>query len=487
MVDSTGTPDVDRIKGPHHGHARSGASGKVRAEALCCVIAVAVSVACGASTAEAVAGTSAASLSKAPVRPERGGSPGESVGAFAAASIGPQAMGPWWRQAAAAIPQTFVVDDAGDAWDADSSDGVCLTEDDRCTLRAAIAEANVAAGKDRIVFGIGFGPVTISPGTPLPAITDPVSLDGMTQPGSAVGVPNVELDGTFAGQAAHGLTIVGGGSDVQGLLINRFGRTGVLLLFGGDNVVRQNWIGLDRSGEAAAGNGSAGIHIERSARNRIGGRLGEGNVISANRHGIELVGGETVANAISGNYIGTGVSGVVGLGNSEHGIFVAPTAELPAPADTMIGGTVPEDGNVISGNGRSGVYVREAPRTRVLSNRVGVDGFGDPLGNGQEATGPWRNGITVESAPDATIGAPGSGNTISANAGDGITLFGPGATRASIQDNFVGTDPAGAAHQNLASRRRLGMGATASILRSASVAAERLTRPSAVVRPEQRT
>src|SRR5213592_598074 len=54
------------------------------------------------------------------------------------------------------------------------------------SLRQAIVDANNQAGADTIAFNIpGTGVHTISPATELPAITDPVIIDGYSQPGSS--------------------------------------------------------------------------------------------------------------------------------------------------------------------------------------------------------------------------------------------------------------------------------------------------------------
>src|SRR5713101_1262491 len=46
------------------------------------------------------------------------------------------------------------------------------------SLRQAILGANANSGFDTIAFSIGSGPQTIAPLSPLPAITDPVIVDG---------------------------------------------------------------------------------------------------------------------------------------------------------------------------------------------------------------------------------------------------------------------------------------------------------------------
>ena len=63
------------------------------------------------------------------------------------------------------------------------------------SLREAILNANATAGLDTIVFNIpGSGAQVINPQTMLPEITDPVVIDGTTQPGYA-GSPVIVLDG----------------------------------------------------------------------------------------------------------------------------------------------------------------------------------------------------------------------------------------------------------------------------------------------------
>ena len=89
------------------------------------------------------------------------------------------------------------------------------------SLRQAILGANAHPGRDAINFAIpGAGVHTIAPRSALPAITDPVVINGTTQPGYA-GAPLVQLDGTAAGSAsaagpgADGLHISAGSSTVR--------------------------------------------------------------------------------------------------------------------------------------------------------------------------------------------------------------------------------------------------------------------------------
>lgn len=103
---------------------------------------------------------------------------------------------------------SLVVVSTGDSGDAMAGDGRCDDGTGVCTLRAAIEEINAAAEADTIAFNIaGAGPHTIQPGSELPAVTRPVTIDGTTEPDYA-GTPAIELDGSLAGEAASGLTML---------------------------------------------------------------------------------------------------------------------------------------------------------------------------------------------------------------------------------------------------------------------------------------
>ena len=72
------------------------------------------------------------------------------------------------------------------------------------SLRQAILNANANPGLDTITFDIpGAGVHTISPASALPAITDPVVIDGYTSRGQANTLPRrqrgllIELDGAM--------------------------------------------------------------------------------------------------------------------------------------------------------------------------------------------------------------------------------------------------------------------------------------------------
>src|SRR6185503_4637815 len=126
-------------------------------------------------------------------------------------------------------------------------------------------------GRDTIVFNIsGSGVKVIRLLEALPEITDPVVIDGTTQPGYT-GSPLIELDGTLIIPGATGLVIKAGGSTVKGLAIGNFSDgTGLLLSGCNNNVIQGNHIGIDATGTTSRPN-DAGIVLSNSSNNLIGG------------------------------------------------------------------------------------------------------------------------------------------------------------------------------------------------------------------------
>src|SRR4051794_15524250 len=79
------------------------------------------------------------------------------------------------------------------------------------SLRGAITSANDHPGIDAITFAIGTGPQTIKPGSSssnpeesLPIVTDPVVIDGTTQPGYS-GSPLIRIDNSAAAPGSSAL------------------------------------------------------------------------------------------------------------------------------------------------------------------------------------------------------------------------------------------------------------------------------------------
>jgi hypothetical protein len=265
------------------------------------------------------------------------------------------------------------------------------------SLRQAILDANASPGADSITFAIpGAGPHRIAPLSPLPDVSDPVFVDGFSQPGSSPNtrpfgqgtdaVPMVDLDGGpgLGGPFSDGIVITGGNSTLRGLVIRRVGRRPVVLASDGNAIVGC-FIGLDASGAVGSSNGF-GIEVLGSD-NRIGG-LDEGdrNVVSFNNGSGIRVSNDSQRTRILGNFIGTNALGTAARGNQFDGIELGGTGHVVVR-------------NLISGNGRfagSGIELL-ASDCFIQENLIGTDVSGTlPLGNNQagiyiqgSATGNW--------------------------------------------------------------------------------------------------
>lgn len=290
-------------------------------------------------------------------------------------------------------------------------------------------------GRDEIRFAIGQGAVSIKPLSPLPAITDPLVVDGTTQPGYD-GTPVVELNGSLAGAGAVGLRIEAGDSAIQGLAVTSFASHGIALLQLGGNRIRGNLIGITRS-QTRAGN-AIGVYIETGS-NTIGGiEPADRNVISGqskpapNGFGILLSGAGATGNTIQGNLIGTDATGTDTVRN------LIGVGLLSAPGN-LIGGTEPGAGNVISGNGNQGLRLHGAHANMVQGNLIGTDV------TGMRALGNRTEGVRVKGAASNGIGGaePGAGNVISGNK-IGIQINERSAGTV-VRGNLIGTDAGGTA------------------------------------------
>ncbi|MCI0745849.1 MAG: immunoglobulin domain-containing protein [Verrucomicrobia subdivision 3 bacterium] len=307
------------------------------------------------------------------------------------------------------------------------------------SLRQAIIDANDSPGHDVISFQIpGTKPYTIAPSSPLPAIVDPVTIDGATQT-SFTGVPIIQLSGISAGPEANGLLILGGNSVVRYLVINRFQLSGIRIEGAGTNVVEANYLGTDVNGMNNAPNGEGGIYVFESPGNLIGGSTPSArNIISgANLAGIFLHNAGTTGNRVQGNYIGTDVSGTGRLGNT-NGIVIA-----DAPAN-LVGGTTAGERNIISANRDSGMVLLGAGATgnRIQGNYIGTDV------TGAVALSNATDGVTIFGAVANVIGGADAGarNIISANGGYGVFVT-AGARSNVVSGNYIGTSVSGSANR----------------------------------------
>ncbi|MBU0678631.1 MAG: hypothetical protein KJ626_10995 [Verrucomicrobia bacterium] len=181
-----------------------------------------------------------------------------------------------------------------------------------------------------------------------------------------------------------------------------------------DTSILGNYIGTDSSGSIPMSNKFTGIFIESAPSNIIG-TVSAGNLISGNgQEGLRISGALSVGNVVRGNFIGTDVTGTLPVGNRRNGI------EASCRACIFGGGTAGE-GNLISGNRASGIYLYS-------SNAVDNVFEGNTIGsdvNGSNALPNLEFGMYFANfARSNTVGGLISGdeNLIAYNTLDGIYI-----------------------------------------------------------------
>jgi titin len=301
------------------------------------------------------------------------------------------------------------------------------------SLRQAIIAANSLPGRDSITFNIpGSGVQTISPATALPSIDDSLGIDGTTQPGFS-GKPRIVISGS-RGALTYGLVIAADNCGIKGLSVSACVGTGIIVTRS-SNVISGCFIGTDAEGSASRANGIGILFQQGSTGNLIGGTsVSERNVISGNRDlGVCFLFAN--GNTIQGNFIGTDATGGIALANGNDGVSVDHSSNC------NVGGSLAGEGNLISGNGRSGIRIIGPPASGnvIQGNMLGVDG------NGSSFLANQGDGITVLNAAENTIGGTetGAGNLVSGNGGNGIIIQDFGATGNVIEGNVVGLDASG--------------------------------------------
>lgn len=238
-------------------------------------------------------------------------------------------------------------------------------------------------------------------------------------------------------------TIVGGSTAGSRNVLANNDWSGVAIYGSGtdDNTVLGNYVGLNAAGTTAIGNRLLGIYVGPGAQgNVIGGdTAGERNIIGGNvRDGVQIQGDGADHNVVSGNWIGLRPDGLQ-MANGWDGVRIFDNA-----CQNRVGGTAPGEGNVISGNGYSGVsiYGSGTMTNTVEGNYIGTN----PAGTA--ALGNSMYGVYVgHSANDNVIGGgtAGARNVLSGNSQDGVRIEHSATDHNRVSGNYIGTNAGGTA------------------------------------------
>jgi len=274
------------------------------------------------------------------------------------------------------------------------------------SLRDAILNANARMGAKVIDFAIpGAGVHVISPLTPLPTITETVTIDGYTQLGA---VPNtlgdannavlkIQIDGANLSTSAEVLAVCAPNSLVRGLSVTGGPLDGVV--FGASSSgqvcgsgsadgsqLAGSFVGVGPDG-SPNGNGSFGVLLVGSKGTIGGSGPYERNVISANTGGsVALL--DAADSVVAGNLIGWAPDGVTARGGF-HGVSIGGS-----------GGTTVGQANAPNriGNNFVGIFASDSS----AGNALFANSIGPNTGLGIDLAG---DGVTPNDVDDADTGA----------------------------------------------------------------------------------
>jgi len=336
----------------------------------------------------------------------------------------------------AATSVTMTVNSVLDSSDNNIGDDLCDDGAGNCTLRAAIEESNSHPEEHTILFNIaGSGVRTLRPLTPLPSLTETITINGYSQPGAQPntaiaprpfnGTLLIEINGTDSIiPNSSGISIAASNVVVRGLVVNSFNFDG-FNVDGDHNTIAGNYIGTDPSGLLDQGNSQRGVGSGPTHSNNllIGGLAPQDrNIVSGNENaGISPnIGHKNWT--VQGNYIGIGSDGLTSIGNSTYGEQGG--LSLDNDNGHVVGGSQQGATNVISGNNSFGIFPDNSSGLIIQGNIIGPDWKGDPLLNNPQLGGI---GLPPLAGPISQVLIGGTthsaANLIAYNNGTGIAIL----------------------------------------------------------------
>ena len=309
--------------------------------------------------------------------------------------------------------------------------------------------------------GYSNGVFTITLTDVLPSVLNNTVIDASTQPDNSLTNRNIYLTSVsppVPGTFPSGLRFHGTNSVVKGLVITGVPGAGVLVEQGGStntiggplpndrniisgngqqgivisdsasigNVIRGNFIGLNAAGNTQMSNTWEGIGIN----NQSPGNLIVSNVISGNgAAGVRIDNSRN--NSVQGNLIGLNAGGTAALPNAWSGVNIFDGAQ-----SNLIGGPLPAQRNVISGNAQQGLFITDTNTSGnvVQGNFIGLN----PTGN--SAISNNSDGVAIYFGAQSNSVVQ---NVISGNTFTGIAIASPGTEYNIVQGNFIGLDASG--------------------------------------------
>ena len=331
------------------------------------------------------------------------------------------------------------------------------TADQVGTLRYAIDQANALAPNTPVTidFSIGTGQQTISLLQPLPTLANPITIDGTTQPGYA-GKPLIQVDGTQAGAGAIGFSLDDDShnSTIKALEITDFSGGGILDDNGNANVFTNDVIGLHVVTDLprVAPNGTFGIEI----RDQANGNTISNVVVAGNQYN-GIVINNSMNNTVTASDIGTDSTGEdsldrngVALGNGVSGGGGSGIVFNGSANHNTI------SNNVIVNNQSYGILITDVNTSQnvIVGNHIGIDKAGTTaLGNVLDGVA-LLNGANANSIGQAGNGNVISGNGHSGVWINGMDSVGDRTSFNTLAGNLIGTNAAGTGGRAQRRRRR---------------------------------
>jgi CSLREA domain-containing protein len=348
-------------------------------------------------------------------------------------------------QAAPAI--TLTVNALNDSHDAAPGNTVCADAGGKCTLRAAIEEANALGGATTINFSSSYY-ISLTLGS-LTVITNNMTIDGtgrvITVDGSllasatpifiiagnhntlsALKVANATGDGIqvgdyFAsGRGSYNFVsqVVVVGSASAGIRV--YGEPG-----GISNTISRSLLGMNTFVDTACDNllvNLVGIYVMTDAAGTV---LTTNTVACSKLDGVVIDGvgmaNGTPSTLVDSNYLGTGIANQTAIGNGNNGL-----RDSAARNTRLIS-------NVVGGNFQNGILLTLTQNALLLGNHVGVARDATPLPNALD--GLRLDGGATNNVVGGTT--EGNRNFFSRNLGNGVSLY-DGTTKGNlVRGNYM--------------------------------------------------